>query len=1117
MTSKPKTKYEQLDPITHILKRPDMYCGSNRIREVTEYLAGADFTISKQSIKSSPAILRIFVEVLSNAIDNVDRSTKAGIPCTKIKVSIDKETGETSVWNDGDVVPIELDPVQNCYNHTMIFGRLLTGSNYDDEEERVVAGRNGLGSKLCNVFSEKFTVEGCDPTAGKTLVQTWTNNMRDTEGPVIKPTKLTKGYTKITWIPDFKHFGIKKYTKDIIKLYTRYVIDAAMISKVNVSINDVPIGVNNLTKYGALYSSPTNEKLLIKTDTCEVLLTPATEFEAISFVNGVFTKLGGQHVDSWSEAIFRPIVDKFNGKNKGKSKTPKININDVKQFFRIFVVATVVRPEFDGQDKNKLESPVVSATVKPANINAIMKWSVIESIEDVIRSKEMLVLKKSEKGKSRVKIEGFDPANNAGGKHSNECTLIVCEGLSAKTYAVAGIQHGVYGKTGRDWYGILPLTGKLLNVRNAPPTTIAANKVVTNIIQALGVQHGVDYTIDTNYKTLNYGKMMFMTDADHDGIHIEALLMNMFHSLFPTLMERENPFIVSMKTPIARVFLPKQDDLLFYDERRFNDWLSKQSGKVNVKYYKGLGTTKTEDVPDTFGLKMVEYILDDTSTKNMEKAFHKNKADDRKQWLAEYAPLENKFSLDDQKELTTMNVTDFINGELIKFSHADCARSIPSGIDGLKESQRKILYAVLKRNLKFSGKSLKVAQLSGYTAEHSNYHHGEQNLQDTIIGMANEFPGTNNIPLLYRDGQFGTRLDGGADAASARYIFTKMDMLTEYIFREEDNPVLTQVNDDGDLVQPEFYVPIIPMILVNGSLGIGTGWSSSVPCYNPLDLTKAVRQWMTGNREEPVIVDGECVNSPFGEFRPWYRGFKGDITFAGKGKWNTCGTISNVKKNTVEVTELPIGMWTNKFKDSCEDLLQSKQIKGLKNYSTPKDVKFVITESDNGMLCNKTNMKLQTTLHTTNMVMFDDKERLVKYETIDEIIDKFCRVRFDFYTKRKAHQIKVLENHIKHLKNKVDFVEAVMSDKLKIMNVKEDIVVSSMDKFGLDREDDSFDYLLRLQVRTFTNEKVVAMKTELDTNKNNLTTLQLMTECGLWENDLDEFEKQYAKFEKAMK
>lgn len=1104
-------QYQQLDPISHILKRPDMYCGSTRFRKESHYVANDKFEISRQIINTCPAILRIFIEVLSNATDNVERSKKENIPCTKIKVSIDKETGKTSVWNDGDIVPVELNKEQNCYNHSLIFGRLLTGSNYDDEEDRIVAGRNGLGSKLCNVFSSEFTVEGCDPVNGKILTQTWTNNMRDTQGPVVKTTKLQKGYTCVTWTPDFSQFGLKKYSSDIIKLYTRHVIDASMISKVTVSLNDTIIQVNNLSKYSALYSSPTDEKLYIKTDDCEIVLTPCIDYEAISFVNGVFTKLGGQHVDSWGEAIFRPIVDKFNSKNK---KSPKINISDVKQFFRLFVVATVIRPEFDGQDKNKLESPAVPAIVKSSQLNGVMKWSVMEQIQDIIRSKEMLVLKKSEKTKKVVKIDGYDPANNAGGKKSDECTLIVCEGLSAKTYAVAGIEQGVYGKAGRDWYGILPLTGKILNTRNAAPTVIAANKVVTNIIKALGIKHGVDYTISQNYKTLNYGKLMVMTDADCDGIHIEGLLMNLIHSLFPSLLERKSSFVVSMKTPIARVFIKgkNKDDLLFYDERRFNDWLSQQSGKVNVKYYKGLGTTKTEDVPDTFGLKMVEYSQDDQTTSSMNKVFHKDKADLRKDWLSQYSPLTNTFSLDDQKNFTSMNITDFIDGEMIKFSHADCARSIPSGIDGLKESQRKILYAVRKRNLKYSGTSLKVAQLSGYTAEHSNYHHGEQNLQDTIVGMAHEFPGSNNIPLLYRDGQFGSRLDGGQDAASARYIFTKMDMMTEYIFRSEDDPVLKQVNDDGDLVQPEHYVPIIPMILVNGCLGIGTGWSSNIPCYNPLDLISAIKTWL--DLDGKVIEsddEGECVVSMFNEIKPWYRGFTGTIEKSSENRYITHGTIET-GENKSTVTELPVGMWTNKFKEFCEDLVQSKAIKSLKNYSTPKDVKFVIGQGENGLLCNTSNMKLHTYLYTSNMVCFDEKEQIVKYSTVDQIIDSFCKIRFGFYTKRKQYQLSSMKSTLKSLSNKMKFVQGVIDNKIKIMNKKEDEINAHLTKEEFDMQDNSFGYLLSLQVRTFTSEKVSDLKKEIEVLEGTIQLLTKKSEKQLWLSDLEDFEKQYKKF-----
>jgi DNA topoisomerase-2 len=1066
--------------------------------------------------------LRIFIEALSNAIDNVERSRKTQTLCTKIKVTIDPDTGETSIWNDGDVIPVEIHEEEGCYNHTMIFGQLLTGSSYNDEEERMIAGRNGIGIKQCNIFSTKFQVKGYDPSVNKLFTQTWTNNMRTPGKPKITTSRLVRGFTQVTWTPDFKRFGLTKYTKDIIQLYTRHVIDAAMLSNVSVYLNNEIIPVKSLTQYSGLYSTPTEERLLIKNKDSTILVTPSTEAQVVSFVNGVYTRLGGQHVNAWSEAIFRPIVDKFNGKNKSsKSKSPKINITDVRQFFRLFIVANVVRPEFDGQEKNKLESPTIEACVKKSHISSICKWSVMDKIEDIIRAKEMVVLRKAERKKKNVKIDGLDPANNAGGKHSSSCSLFICEGLSAKTYVVAGIETGVYGKSGRDWFGVLPVTGKVLNVRNATPTSIAANKVIVSLIQTLGLSHGVDYRVEKNFKTLRYGRVIVVADADVDGIHIEGLIMNLIHTLFPTLLERENPYIVSMKTPIARVFRGRAKDILFYDERKFKEYLAKADHKVNAKYYKGLGTTREEDVPDTFGLKMVEFQNDENTTTNMNKVFHKKYADVRKQWLGEYAPDKYQFSLDDQSDTCSMSISDFLDGEMIKFSHADCARSIPSGIDGLKESQRKILYAVRKRKLNFSGKSLKVAQLSGYTAEHSNYHHGEQNLQDTIVGMASGFVGTNNIPLLYPDGGFGTRLEGGKDAASARYIFTKKEALTDYIFRSEDDPLLTPVNDDGDLVQPEHYIPIIPMILANGCIaGIGTGWSCTVPCFNPLDIIESIRIWIDNDGEvmleEPDTGEICCL---LPDLVPWYRGFKGEISASGNDRYITEGIITRGnKKNTVEITELPIGMWTNRFKESCEDLVINKKLKAIKNYSSTQDVNFILTESPDGISCNKGNMKLHTYLYTSNMVLFNEKDQLKKFDTPQEIIDKFCVVRLKYYDLRKKHQVKSLEKRLRILGNKERFITEVIKKTIPVMEQDESMTIEQLEKrrYDKDPEDDNYNYLLRLPIRTFTTNKVKELKNDIAGIKKELSTLQKTKIQDIWLRELKELENQYEKWLEEM-
>ena len=1143
MASRTKKKYSKMDPLTHILHRPDTYVGSTRFRKLEEYVSSAsnNFKITKKEIESSPAILRIFIEPLSNAIDNVSRSKKTKTPCTTIKVNIDKKSGETTIWNDGDAIAIEVDEDEQCYNHSLIFGQLLTSSNYDDEEERYnISGRNGLGVKLCNVFSSYFQVRGLDPQNKLTFSQEWTQNMTLPLEPIVDDATSKKGYTEVSWIPDFNKMRMKGYTQDIIDLYCRYVVDAAMLTGVKVYFNDVLIPVKNMKDYSKLYMASTEQDVLyIKNNDSEIVVTPSQSFQAVSFVNGVYTSLGGTHVDSWAEAILRPIVTKLS-KPKGTSFT----LSDVKKFFRIFVSVKVVNPEFESQSKHKLESSV-KASAKTNDINTIMRWSVID---DIKRSKEIVALKKLErKKKSFVKVEGLDPANNEGGKLGRECTLILVEGLSAKTYAVQGIEVGAFGKKGRDWFGIYALRGKLLNVRNAKTSSIANNKVIADIIKALGVRSGEDYTLEKTFETLRYGKIMIITDADVDGIHISALIQNMFHTLFPTLLERGEPFITSMQTPIVRVKLERKE-LLFYDEREYKKYVKAYSKsnphkKINKKYYKGLGTSSSQDIMNTFGKKMVEYKNDENTTFNMHKIFHTKQSDARKVWLEKYDPNNIALSWNgDKEETNVLTISDFLNTELIKFSLNDCKRSIPGLIDGLKESHRKTLYSCFLRNLKNTGKTLKVAQLAGYVAEHSGYHHGEQNLYETITKMANSFIGSNNIPLLYRDGQFGSRLSGGRDAANARYICTKLDALTRLIFRQEDDVLLDRVVDDGDTVEPVFYVPILPMILVNGcTVGIGTGWSSNIPCYNPLDLIKAVKTWLD-NDGQAFDGDENTAISFLPEIHPWYRGFTGTIEKSGGNRYTSWGNITKEKRITV-VDELPVGMWTDNFKEHLDSLLEEKVIKSVKNYSTPKKVRFNITESEEGLNCNLKNLGLHTYIYTSNMVLFTADGTIKKYGSVDEIIDDFCKVRLEYYVKRKSYNLMQLNKDIKFLGNKKRFLQEVMNGDIKLFDDsgskrksrKTADIVTELEERGYDKDikdekndededeeseekdaESGYVYLLRLQFRSITEENIDKLSKDIASKIKTRDELSGTTEKQLWLNDLDEFETAYHKWLKVI-
>ena len=410
-------------------------------------------------------------------------------------------------------------------------------------------------------------------------------------------------------------------------------------------------------------------------------------------------------------------------------------------------------------------------------------------------------------------------------KKSEQCTLILTEGDSAKTMAVSGLSV-----VGRDKYGVFPLRGKLLNVRDASIKQITENAEISNLKKIIGLESGKEYK---DVKPLRYGKIMIMTDQDHDGSHIKGLVLNMFHSMWPSLLKLN--FLTSMITPIVKVTKGKKV-ISFFNLTDYQEWIEKTSDykKWKTKYYKGLGTSNTSEAKDYFkDMKMNHYLWSDSTCVSMNLAFNKKEADKRKDWLYQY----NEKEILDSKQVD-IPVETFIHKELIHFSNSDTKRSIGSLFDGLKPSQRKILFACFKRKL-YS--EIRVAQLAGYVSENAAYRHGEASLQGAIIGMAQNYVGSNNINLLEPNGQFGTRIMGGGDAASSRYIHTELNKLSTFIYPKEDFPLLEYVEDDGLSVEPYYYVPIIPMVLVNGMTGIGTGFSTNIPCFNPKDICKNIR------------------------------------------------------------------------------------------------------------------------------------------------------------------------------------------------------------------------------------------------------------------------------------
>ncbi|NBQ17864.1 hypothetical protein EBU24_06115, partial [bacterium] len=543
-----------------------------------------------------------------------------------------------------------------------------------------------------------------------------------------------------------------------------------------------------------------------------VALTPTNEFIQVSFVNGIYTSKGGKHVEYILNQITRKLAEFIE-----KKKKVKVNPNSIKEQLILFLRCDIENPAFDSQTKDFMNTPMAKfgskCDVSDKFIEKVAKMGVMDAACAITEVKENKAAKKTDGTKSK-KVSGIpklDDANWAGTEKSKDCMIIFCEGDSAKTGVISGLSS-----EDRNTIGVFPLKGKLMNVRGEAVKKVAENKEIAEIKKILGLETGKEYkTIEDVYKNLRYGKVLFMTDQDLDGSHIKGLGINLFQNEWASLTHIPG-FIGFMNTPILKAKKGNQE-LKFYNEGEYEQWKSSSETKGwTIKYYKGLGTsTKTEfreyfEEKKFVGFEHTGLTSDDA----IDMVFNKKRADDRKTWL-ENVYDRNSFA-DTSKAMIPYE--EFINKELIHFSKYDCDRSIPNLMDGLKISLRKILFCAFKKRLTTE---IKVAQFSGYVSENSLYHHGEESLNKAIVGMAQNFVGSNNINLLFPSGQFGSRIKGGQDASSPRYIFTRLERITRCIFPEQDDKILKYLNDDGTPVEPQFYVPIIPMVLVNGAKGIG--------------------------------------------------------------------------------------------------------------------------------------------------------------------------------------------------------------------------------------------------------------------------------------------------------
>jgi DNA topoisomerase-2 len=1178
--------YQNKELRDHILSDPDTYAGSidPQEEEVWIYDTEAERMI-KTKITFRECFYKLFDEVLVNAIDHHHRiAGKMEVnpdlkPVKKISVVIDDEKGTISVENDGEGLDVASHEDFGCHVPQVVFGHLLTSVNYDKSEERTIGGKNGYGAKIANIFSKEFTVETVDWHRKLKYTQTWRDNMTVVEDPIIE--KYTKvPYTKITYTPDYARFDVENpaVLGDWHMLRKRvYDASACTASNVSVHLNGKKIKVKGFEDYINLYIGRKSETKRVYQEVNDrwqvgICLSPNGEFDQVSLVNGICTDRGGRHVNHIMDNLSKKVIASISA--SAKKKGVVIQPQFIKKNLFLFLKATVVNPKFDTQTKRKLVSLVKDfgsrCELDDDYVSKVIKLGILDRARQLAEFKMKQGLSKETDGKprsQRVFYSTLVDAKDAGGPRSNKCTIVFTEGDSAATFMGKGMK-GIPESEHRYW-GWVPLRGKPLNVCGATVAKLSKNEEIKMIKKVIGLQEGKDYS--KSIDGLRYHRIMVLTDADDDGYHIKGLVMNYIGHYWPSLLKHEG-FVCDFATPIKKAFKcdargKRIKEFEFYSEGDYQEWSKSPTaaGKWELQYYKGLGgyepgearkfckemrttvyswnsnTVETESGPEEASRLKFDLAFQQGEDQQKEKY-----SDKRKQWLnngEEPTPIIPRGSK------TIITYDNFIDNRLKLFSIADNIRSITNLYDGFKPSQRKVLFSCFKRKLT---SRIKVEQLSGYISENCSYHHGAASLIGTIVNMAQDYTGSNNVNLLYPSGGFGSRMGGGTynkkgeDAAQPRYAHTFLSGITMKLFNEHDFPLLQQQEEEGLQIEPKYYVPVLPVVLINGCQGIGTGYSTSVDSYNIIDIAANVKACMNGE--------------PMTEMMPWYKGYNGKIVKTGDNAFITVGSYHRLGPNKIRVTELPVGAKNcksfkayvdflnglldddvakkhgiKKKKKTDDDTSKSSTFKGsvIHDYEIVKqtDTDFVIDIEFNPGVLDKElennekyqfekKIKIAFTFSRNNMHLYIDDGTIKKFDDPRDIITEFCCVRLNLYTQRKERLLAKHDLDIGKANSKYRFIVAVMDDELIISRKKRTVVEKMLEeaeppypkytnKIDDAEEKAGYQYLLGMQISSFTEEMLEKLKKAVEAAQAQKDKLEGMTEIDIWEEDLDALMKEY--------
>ena len=1119
----------------------------------------------------TPALLKSIDEIIVNATDHTKGSEK-NVPSKRVnKIHISYNNGTVIVYNNGTGIPIVKEPKSGLYVIEIAFSKFLTGTNIEKPVDSIKGGINGLGAKLANVHSTVFTVETVSNK--QKYIQTFRNRLSITESPII--TKTTESeYTKITFTLAYEELGYKKdYIYDIdcwVRLRTHQVA-AYVGEKVEVMYNNTICNTTNVDLLAKLIMEEGNVISTVcknsengySINIAVIVLQGKTKRRSsaqnMSIINGVISNKGS-HINYIRKVIKDYITTKISKLIKGDEK------QDISTNMKLVICGCIPGVDWSGQNKNELQ--VSNKILEQYKIQE----SFLKNIGSVLVGKILTNTKKEEK----VEHDKYIRARNISiAKLRKQCLLLVAEGDSAITLLRSGLTQKCNKQISNlgfspsfDWCGIISLQGVIINAARETMSyttedgdisirsvKLKNNKRLNMLADAFGLKYEYTYTTQEELNSLNYGLLVLCVDQDVDGTgKIASLVLVWIHTFWPALLS--NKRVGKLMTPLIRAYpkTGKNRPVEFYYENELDHVLEEDKTfvtKHNIKYFKGLATHDSNEATDmftasNFNKNIYIYTMDDIADE-LFKIYFGNDPAPRKKILI--TPVRH-LTYDESKKLRTTQEIPIgqvqldIDTKLYKNDAIN--RQIAHAIDGLNPARRKILMGSIMR-FSNDSKELKVFQLGGYIADKMLYHHGDMSLNKTITYMAQSFPGARKYPYLTGIGQFGDR--HGSKAGSARYIAVKLNSIVHSIFPSEDRWLLPYIFDEGIRAEPVYFVPILPMAILESYQIVSEGWNHKSFGRSLESVLNVVYDYIKGSNgliplSDKLHTTEDISVIPESILNLYKLTIDGDIRNYKGNEYSFGNYTYNQNKNIICITDLPIGVVTNTYLESLEKI--KDYIEKIEDYSSVYEIEIniylkpnvidtiMLTYGDSVIDPIEDFLNLRTSLKP-NLNYYSCKGGVLEFNDcyLADIL-YWAPVRRDLYKSRLVRKEILLRILILKEESIIRYIN--ISNKLNISSMEDDSVankVLSDNKFPkinasllsspgytsneqlehmlLHSDNASYDYILDLKERDLTKNALHKIVNLCEKHKSDLDVInKYLNEkpfagASLWKQEIDTF------------